>query len=115
MANKTIVGRVGREPELSITPTKKRLARYSVAVTVWNPETKKEEPEWYEISAFDTDAVIAAGNGDDVQPQISKGMRVYVSGKYSEYGGTKGIIKQIAVREQGSVDRFFPAEAGDAW
>lgn len=96
----TIKGRVGRDPELSITPTGKKLARYSLAVNGWNSDTREETTTWYEISAFDRHAVIA-------NQSVHKGMSIYVTGRHSTFVGTKGTINQLAANEQGHADRFF--------
>jgi single-stranded DNA-binding protein len=104
---RTIVGRVGRKPEKTETPTGKTVAGFSVAENVWDPDAKEEITRWYQISAWAEDADVAVEN-------LDVGMRVYVRGRYSEFEGTKGTVYQLDVDEFGAADRFRPAE-GAGW
>lgn len=99
MPRVTIIGRVGTDPEMQVSPSGKALAKFRLAESVWNRDTREEETKWYTVSAWEQLAAIA-------EADVNKGARVYVTGEYSEYAGTSGTVYQINAREIGSADRF---------
>lgn len=99
MAKRTIIGRVGTAPEVTVSPTGKDLAKFRLAETVWNPATKEEETVWYTVSAWE---ILAKA----VRENVMVGARVYVTGEHSVYSGTSGDVQQINAREVGAAERF---------
>jgi single stranded DNA-binding protein len=108
MARVTIIGRVGTDPETSKSPSGKDLAKFRLAESIWNRDTREEETKWYTVSAWEQLAQI-------VGEEIRKGMRIYVTGDTSEYAGTSGTIFQLNAREVGAADRFVVGAGGTEW
>ena len=103
----TIVGRIGRVDEETITPTGKSLTKFSVAVSGWDREAREETTTWYECSAWEKDSSI-------VQDNVKVGQLVYVTGRHSVYSGTSGDKQQLNINEIGSAERFR-YEEGAEW
>lgn len=78
MNNITIVGRLGRDPELRFGKDGKPIANFSVATDYGRDENKKTS--WHNVVCFGTLA-------ENVTQSIGKGSRVIVSGRLdvSEY------------------------------
>lgn len=106
--NTTIIGRVGTDPALTKSPSGKDLAHFRLAETIWNSQSREEETRWYDVSAWDEQALAAKQN-------VTVGMRVYVTGNPSVYNGTNGERHQINAREIGIADRvrYEPVEEDD--
>lgn len=73
-----IIGNVGKDPEVSHTPSGMAVARFNVATTdYWNDKAtgeKKEKTEWHRIVAF-------AKLGETCGRYLTKGKSVYVEGR----------------------------------
>lgn len=69
-----IVGRVGQDPEIKYFETGKSKTTFSVAVNRWNPKTKQQEPDWFNIQLWDKKAESAA-------EWIKKGAMVGIEGR----------------------------------
>ena len=73
-----IIGNVGKDPEVSYTPSGMAVARFSVATKdIWTDKStgeKKEKTEWHRIVAWGKTAEFC-GN------YLSKGRLVYIEGK----------------------------------
>lgn len=81
--NKVIlVGNLGRDPEVSYTPSGTAVAKFSIATSEnWkDKETgeKKEKTEWHRITAF-------GRLGEICGEYLSKGKQIYIEGKL-QYG-----------------------------
>ena len=81
--NKVIlVGNLGRDPEVSYTPSGTAVAKFSIATSEkWtDKETgeKKDKTEWHRITAF-------GRLGEICGEYLSKGKQVYIEGKL-QYG-----------------------------
>lgn len=86
-----LIGNMGRDPELKMTPSGQQLARFSVATTDnWkNAQGEKQtKTEWHNIVVFGKLAEIA-------EKFLKKGKQVLVEGKiqYSEYTDEAGVKK----------------------
>lgn len=103
MARETIIGRVGTDPELTKSPSGKDMAKFRLAESVYNRDTKEEETKWYSVTAWERQALIA-------NSEVHKGMRIYVTGDTSVYAGASGDVHQINAREIGAADRFTATE-----
>lgn len=73
-----IIGHLGRDPEIRYTASGQPVASFSVATTeVWKDRStgeKKEQTQWFQISAFDRLAEICG-------QYLSKGRQVYIEGR----------------------------------
>jgi single-strand DNA-binding protein len=73
----TLVGRLGRAPEMRYTPTGKPVTSFSIVTTyTWmssNYEVQ-EETDWFDVVAW--------GNlAEECKQSLAKGQRVYVEGR----------------------------------
>ncbi len=92
-----LIGRLGKDPESKYTPSGKRVAHFSLAVSQhWkaNGETK-EYTEWVNVETW-------GRLGEVCQEYLKKGSLVYVEGrlkteKYEDKGETKFFTKVVAV------------------
>jgi single-strand DNA-binding protein len=99
----TIVGRLGSDPEFVTTSTGKDIARFSVAVNQYNPDTKAEETVWVKCTAWDR-------NRDYVEKHLKngKGEMVWVTGIHSLYEPTSGEKQdQLNVKAVGIAATFL--------
>ena len=86
-----LIGNLGRDPELKMTPTGQALARFSVATTEsWkNPQGEKQtKTEWHNIVVWGKQAEIA-------EKYLRKGKQVLIEGRiqYREYTDQAGVKK----------------------
>ena len=104
-----IIGRLGKDPESKFTPTGKKVAHFSVAVSNrWKGRDgeAKESTEWVNVEAWDR-------LGEVCQEYLKKGSLVYIEGrlktdKYEEKGETRYFTKVVAQMVQ-----FLDSRAGD--
>lgn len=91
--NKVIlIGNLGRDPELKMTPQGMAVAKFSVATTeTWKTPSgeKKEKTEWHRIVVWGKQAEVA-------EKYLRKGKQVMVEGRiqYGEYTDQAGVKKQ---------------------
>ena len=75
-----LVGNVGREPELKMTPTGRAVCEFSIAVNRVSGKSdsgeRTEQTDWYRISCW-------ANLAERAQQMISKGRLVYVEGRFT--------------------------------
>jgi len=79
----TIIGRVGKDPEVRVSAKGMAVASFSVATGEKRKDTNgfwKEETQWHRCTAFDKTAQF-------INNYVKKGAKVYVEGKvvYEEY------------------------------
>ena len=92
-----LIGRLGRDPESKFTPTGKRVAHFSMAVSNnWktNEGETKESTEWVNVEAWERLGVVC-------QEYLQKGSLVYIEGRlktdrYEVEGETKYFTKVVA-------------------
>lgn len=92
-----LIGRLGRDPEVRYTPTGKRVAHFSLAVSNrWKSGEGeiKEYTEWINVEAWER-------LGEVCQEYLKKGSLIYVEGRlktdrYDENGGTRFFTKVVA-------------------
>ncbi|MEJ5225406.1 MAG: single-stranded DNA-binding protein [Anaerolineales bacterium] len=92
-----LIGYLGRDPEMRFTPTGKKVAHFSVAVTQrWKTggETK-EYTEWINVEAW-------GRLGEICQQYLHKGSLVYIEGRlktdrYEEKGEVRYFTKVVAL------------------
>jgi single-strand DNA-binding protein len=81
----TLIGNLGKDPEVRTTSNGSRVASFSVATSrVWNDQsgTKQEKTEWHRCVAWNTNFSKLA---DVVEKYVKKGDKVYIEGRI-EYG-----------------------------
>ena len=92
-----LIGRLGKEPEGKFTPTGKKVAHFSIAVSNrWKDKggETKESTEWVNIEAW-------GRLGEVCQEYLKKGSLIYLEGrlktdKYEDKGETKYFTKIVA-------------------
>jgi single-strand DNA-binding protein len=109
--NKVIlIGNLGRDPELKMSPAGQALARFSVATTeTWkNPQGEKQsKTEWHNIVVWGKQAEIA-------EKYLRKGKQVMVEGRiqYREYTDQQGVKKTAATIRADNFVMLGRAEEG---
>jgi single-strand DNA-binding protein len=73
-----IIGNVGRDPELRMTPNGRPVCEFSVAVNrvTGKAEERQEQTDWYRVSCWSTLA-------ERAQQIVQKGRLVYVEGRFT--------------------------------
>ena len=97
-----LIGRLGKDPETRFTPTGKKVATFSLAVSErWKSAEgeSKENTEWFNVEAW-------GRLGEVCQQYLHKGSLVFLEGrlktdKYEDKGGeTKYYTKVVALSMQ---------------
>lgn len=83
----TVIGNVGRDPELRVTASGLQVITFSVADTIGKDD--KKTTVWHDIKAFGEQA-------ENVAARVTKGQRVVVIGRLNKekYTGKDGVEKQ---------------------
>ena len=105
-----LIGRLGRDPESKFTPTGKKVAHFSIAISNrWKDREgeMRESTEWVNVEAWER-------LGETCQEYLKKGSLVYVDGrlktdKYEDRGETKYFTKVVAQTVQ-FLDNRAPAD-----
>ncbi len=87
----SVVGHVGKNPEVKVFDTGKKLAKFSIAVKEYSPNRQEPITLWIDVDAWE-------GLAERVQKTITKGREVVLSGRLSTSTYTKeenGIKMQI--------------------
>ena len=92
-----LIGRLGRDPESKFTPTGKKVAHFSVAISNrWKDREgeMRESTEWVNVEAWER-------LGETCQQYLKKGSLVYVEGrlktdKVENQGDTRYFTKVVA-------------------
>ena len=84
----TLIGNIGREPELRTTAGGKSVANFSVATSV--RKAGEEQTLWHRVTCYDKLADIAS-------QYAKKGRQVYIDGKlnYSTYTDKQGVERTV--------------------
>jgi single-strand DNA-binding protein len=96
-----LIGNLGKAPESKYTPTGKKVAHFSIAISNrWKSKEgeTKEYTEWVNIEAW-------GRLGEVCQEYLKKGSLVYIEGrlktdKYEDKGETKYFTKVVALAMQ---------------
>ena len=91
-----LIGRLGKDPETRVTPTGKKVANFSLAVSErWKSGGEaKEHTQWFNVEAW-------GRLGEVCQEYLHKGSLVYLEGrlqtdKYEDKGETRYFTKVVA-------------------
>ena len=81
----SFIGRLGKDPELTVTPSGKPVTKFSLAVD----QGKDQKPMWLNVTAWEKLAEI-------VEKYALKGMQVFVQGKLMirSYDDKQGVKRQ---------------------
>jgi single-strand DNA-binding protein len=115
-----LIGRLGRDPESKFTPTGKKVAHFSIAVSNrWKSleGEMRESTEWVNVEAWER-------LGETCQEYLQKGSLVYIEGrlktdKYEDHGETRYFTKVVAQMVQFLDNRtadpqdYHPEPAGE--
>jgi single-strand DNA-binding protein len=107
VAEITIIGHLGKNPEMRYLPSGKAVTNFSVATTrEWKNKdgNKEKEVTWFKISAFDKQA-------ESCQKFLFKGSQVYIKGRLVVDNATGG--PKIWSRQDGSKGASFEVNAQD--
>src|ERR1700704_4441186 len=79
-----IIGNVGRDPELRMTPNGRPVCEFSVAVNrvTGKAEDRQEQTDWYRVSCWST----LAGRGEPgggAQEWVERGRLLYIEGRFT--------------------------------
>jgi len=75
-----LIGRLGRDPEMSYTPNGLAVTKFSVAVSRYSKSPtgeRQEDTDWYNVTAFRQLA-------ETCNTYLKKGSKVYVEGRVSQ-------------------------------
>jgi single-strand DNA-binding protein len=90
MSKIQIIGNVGRDPELRMTPNGKPVCEFSVAVNrvTTSGGERSEQTDWYRVSCWGKQAETA-------QQVVQKGQQIFVDGRFSPrtYTNREGVEK----------------------
>ena len=98
----TLIGNVGRDPEIRATSDGKEIANFSLATTEnWKDQVtgeKKEKTEWHKIVAFNQGIVSI------IKRYVKKGSRLYLQGnihtrKWIDNSGAEKYSTEIALQQ----------------
>ena len=103
----TLVGRLGRDPEVRATDKGVKVANFSIATTeTWKDKStgaKKERTEWHRIVAWDQVA-------ENIGKYLTKGRLVYIEGRlqtrdYIDKEKVKRWVTEVVVLDIQYLDR----------
>jgi single-strand DNA-binding protein len=96
MNNITIVGNIGKDPEMRFTQAGKAVVSFSVGTTHLKGADKEKETTWHDCIAFGTE-------GENIAASCPKGTRVVVVGRLEktshEKDGKKNYRVQVVANE----------------
>src|SRR6266849_9374542 len=107
-----IIGNVGRDPELRMTPNGRPVCEFSVAVNrvTGKAEDRQKQTDWYRVSCWQNLA-------ERAQQMITKGRLVYVEGRftprtYTDREGKERLSLDISASDFQMLDPRPGREAG---
>ena len=77
MNTAVLVGRVGRDAEVRYFESGKVKANFSIAVNRWDPKTKSEVADWFNVDVWDKQAEFAG-------EYVKKGIQVAIDGRIDQ-------------------------------
>jgi len=100
-----LIGRLGRDPELQVTPDGTPVTKFSLAVNRYSKTSsgeRKEETEWFNVSAWRQLA-------ETCEKYLHKGSKVYVEGrltqrKYTDREGVQRTSIDVTMTEMEMLD-----------
>jgi single-strand DNA-binding protein len=105
VAEITIIGRLGRDPEMRYLPSGKAVTNFNIATDrEWKDASgqKVKETTWFKIATFDKQA-------ENCHEYLKKGNQVYIKGRLNVDSATGG--PKIWTRQDGSAGSNFDVTA----
>ena len=108
VARVTLLGNVGRDPEIRQTATGTQVGNFSVGVS-WKRKNEEQTTQWLRITVYDKLADVA-------QRFVSKGKQVYVEGRlnvstYKDRDGNEKQQVEVIASELQVLTRDAPRDA----
>ena len=107
-----VIGNVGRDPELKMTPNGRPVCEFSVAVNrvSGRGDERQEQTDWYRVSCW-------SGLAERAQQLIQKGRLVYVEGRfqartYTDREGKERFSLEISANDFQLLDSRRDREGG---
>lgn len=106
----TLIGNVGRDPELTYTPSGMAVAKFSLATSYRASKDKEQETTWHYIVAFGNQA-------ETLNQYVSKGNKLFVQGRlskrqYTNAAGEKKEAIEVIVSQFEFLSRKEEATSG---
>ncbi len=100
-----LIGHLGRDPELQVTPDGTPVTKFSVAVNRYSKTSsgeRKEETDWFNVSAW-------RGLAETCEKYLHKGSKVYIEGrlsqrKYTDRNGVQQTSLDVTMTEMQMLD-----------
>src|SRR5579883_683544 len=117
MLNKImLIGNLGRDPELNVTPDGTPVTKFSLAVSrsyKSKSGERKEETEWFNIVAWRQLAEIC-------DKYLHRGSKVYIEGrltqrKYNDKDGNPRVMVEVIASEMKMLDSKPPSSTSDSY
>jgi single-strand DNA-binding protein len=89
-----LIGNVGKEPEMTYTPSGSAVTKFTLATNRrWTDKQsgeKKEETTWFNIVAWDRQA-------ETISQYVHKGSKIYIEGRFTsrEYTDKDGVQRRV--------------------
>ena len=110
----TLIGNLGRDPELTYTQSGTAVARFSIAVSRrWTEKAsgeRKEETTWFTVVAFDRQAEVC-------NQYLHKGSRIYLEGrmqsrKYTDRDNNERTAWEVVLTDMQMLDARSGQDTG---
>jgi len=100
-----LIGRLGKDPELQVTPDGTPVTKFTLAVNRYSKTSsgeRKEETDWFNVSAWRQLA-------ETCEKYLHKGSKVYVEGrlaprKYTDRNGIQQTSLDVTINEMQMLD-----------
>lgn len=100
-----LIGHLGRDPELQVTPDGTPVTKFSIAVNRYSRSSsgeRKEETDWFNVSAWRQLA-------ETCEKYLHKGSKVYIEGrlsqrKYTDRNGVQQTSLDVTMTEMQMLD-----------
>ncbi|GAC1397167.1 MAG: hypothetical protein NVSMB49_02430 [Ktedonobacteraceae bacterium] len=110
-----LIGRLGRDPEMSYTPNGLAVTKFSVAVSRYSKSPtgeKQEDTDWYNVTAFRQLA-------ETCNTYLKKGSKVYVEGrvaqrKYTDRNNVERVSLDVTLSEMENLTPRDPQGASSS-
>ncbi len=110
-----LIGRLGRDPEMSYTPNGLAVTKFSVAVSRYSKSPsgeRQEDTDWYNVTAFRQLA-------ETCNTYLKKGSKVYVEGrisqrKYTDRNNVERVSLDVTLSEMENLTPKDPQGVGSS-
>ena len=104
----TLIGRVGKDPEVKTTKDGKKVASFTIATNDYQKDSSgNQKTQWHNITVWE-------GLANTVEQYLKKGAEVYVEGRISYEEYEKDGVKKNFTRITGSNFQFLGSKKDSA-